>query len=105
VSPPAAVEQGSPDPLTLPLGDIPGMDDSASEYDETDPPGDPESFPSDDEGGVSQDETGVIEGPRKRGGQPGKRKVKDMYLSIDGSGLLAFGSFLMLLGCRTRLTC
>jgi hypothetical protein len=96
VSAPAAVEGGSPDPLTLPLGDIPGMDDSGSEYNHTDPPGDPEGSPSDNEDGDSQDETGVIGGPRKRGGQPGKRKVKDMYLSMDGSGLLAFGTWHML---------
>jgi len=30
-------------------------------------------------------------GPRKRGGQRGKRKLKDMYLALDGSALLTLG--------------
>jgi len=32
-----------------------------------------------------------MEGPRKRGGQRGKRKLKDMYLALDGSALLTLG--------------
>jgi hypothetical protein len=40
-------------------------------------------------------ESEVETGPRKRGGQRGKRKLKDMYLALDGSALLALGmSFL-----------
>jgi hypothetical protein len=30
--------------------------------------------------------------PRKRGGQWGKRKLKDMYLALDGSALLTLGT-------------
>jgi hypothetical protein len=36
-------------------------------------------------------ETEVEMGPRKRGGQRGKRKLKDMYLALDGSALLTLG--------------
>jgi hypothetical protein len=32
-----------------------------------------------------------VGGPRKRGGQRGKRKLKDMYLALDGSALLTLG--------------
>jgi len=32
-----------------------------------------------------------VEGPRKRGGQRGKRKLKDMHLALDGSALLTLG--------------
>ena len=31
--------------------------------------------------------------PRKRGGQRGKRKLKDMYLALDGSALLTLGTY------------
>jgi hypothetical protein len=37
------------------------------------------------------DESEVEMGPRKRGGQRGKRKLKDMYLALDGSALLTLG--------------
>ena len=30
--------------------------------------------------------------PRKRGGQRGKRKLRDMYLALDGSALLTLGT-------------
>jgi len=36
-------------------------------------------------------ESEVDMGPRKRGGQRGKRKLKDMYLALDGSALLTLG--------------
>jgi hypothetical protein len=36
-------------------------------------------------------ESEVELGPRKRGGQRGKRKLKDMYLALDGSALLTLG--------------
>jgi hypothetical protein len=39
-------------------------------------------------------ESEVEMGPRKRGGQRGKRKLKDMYLALDGSALLTMGMFL-----------
>lgn len=38
-------------------------------------------------------ETEMEDGPRKRGGQRGKRKLKDMYLALDGSALLTLGTF------------
>jgi len=38
-------------------------------------------------------ESEVEMGPRKRGGQRGKRKLKDMYLALDGSALLTLGLF------------
>jgi hypothetical protein len=45
--------------------------------------------------GAGDDESEVEMGPRKRGGQRGKRKLKDMYLALDGSALLTLGmSFL-----------
>lgn len=47
--------------------------------------------------GVTESQNGLPEAPeardgrRKRGGQRGKRKLKDMYLALDGSALIAFG--------------
>lgn len=69
----------------MPLGHIPGLDDSGSEYEHSVEEVD-QVDPSSDDG---------PEEPRKRGGQPGKRKVRDMYLALDGSALLALGKSLL----------
>ena len=42
------------------------------------------------DGDISESEA-EMNGPRKRGGQRGKRKLKDMYLALDGSALLTLG--------------
>lgn len=39
----------------------------------------------------SVNDESMVGAKRKRGGQPGKRKLKDMYLALDGSALLALG--------------
>jgi hypothetical protein len=44
-------------------------------------------------------------GPRKRGGQRGKRKLRDMYLALDGSALLTLGTLLPALSAGDQLTC
>jgi hypothetical protein len=41
-----------------------------------------------------EDVSGQQIGPGKRGGPRGKRKLKDMYLAMDGSALLALGTSL-----------
>lgn len=44
-----------------------------------------------EEGLIRTVESTTSPGPRKRGGQRGKRKLKDMYHALDGSALLALG--------------
>ena len=44
-----------------------------------------------EEGLIGTVESTTSPGPRKRGGQRGKRKLRDMYLALDGSALLALG--------------
>lgn len=66
------------------------IDDSGSEFS----PG----IPAEGQGSTELDKGDEIagtqsplDGKRKRGGQKGKRKLRDMYLALDGPALIAFG--------------
>jgi hypothetical protein len=78
------------------IGEIP--DESGSEYGSERPSAvvnnDKEEMEIDRTGNGDGDgvESEVEMGPRKRGGQRGKRKLKDMYLALDGSALLTLGT-------------
>jgi hypothetical protein len=71
-------------------------DESGSEYGSNQAAGGDNNDREEENGnGDGVDESEVEMGPRKRGGQRGKRKLKDMYLALDGSALLTLGmSFL-----------
>lgn len=45
------------------------------------------------QGDPSVNGNSTVEVKRKRGGQRGKRKLKDMHLALDGSALLALGEW------------
>lgn len=80
---------------TTPRREIEAIPDeeSGSEYGSNQPAG----AANNDKEGVDRNGDGdaesVVEmdGSRKRGGQRGKRKLKDMYLALDGSALLTLG--------------
>jgi hypothetical protein len=67
-------------------------DESGSEYGSNQAAGGDNNDREEENGnGDGVDESEVEMGPRKRGGQRGKRKLKDMYLALDGSALLTLG--------------
>jgi hypothetical protein len=67
-------------------------DESGSEYGSNQAAGGDNNDREEENGnGDGVDVSEVEMGPRKRGGQRGKRKLKDMYLALDGSALLTLG--------------
>jgi hypothetical protein len=91
---PATILANSPAHPHLAIPD----EDSGSEYGSKHPTnekGNDENNVNDDEeedGELEQEqEVASTLGPRRRGGQRGKRKLKDMHLALDGSALLTLG--------------
>jgi hypothetical protein len=71
--------------------DIIPDEESGSEYGSNQVAGGGNNDQEEENGNGVDAESEVEMGPRKRGGQRGKRKLKDMYLALDGSALLTLG--------------
>lgn len=71
------------------------MGDSGSEFSPED-----DQEPSEREandGDVRSETADIGDGRRRRGGQRGKRKLRDMHLALDGPALIALGESAKLL--------
>jgi hypothetical protein len=75
-------------------------EESGSEYGPINPTNEKDNDDDNDEEEEKEEEEqeiagtvneGPSSGPRRRGGQRGKRKLKDMYLALDSSALLTLG--------------
>ena len=79
------------------------IDDSGSEFAAGDHPDGQGHHDSMNGDGVVENET-LANVKRKRGGQKGKRKLRDMHLALDGPALIAFGESTICLRDRAQLT-